>query len=163
MAADSNIAGLGETQIFLDDLSGPEIAGFLAEHIEEMRAVTPPGSKHALDIDGLRSPSVRFWTVVGDGQIVGCGAIQRLDDHRGEIKSMRVAPSCRRLGVASLLLLYLIAEAERMGFSRLSLETGASEFFEPARALYQKHGFEFCGPFADYVPDPNSVFMTKVL
>ena len=100
---------------------------------------------------------------MGDGQIVGCGAIQRLDDQRGEIKSMRVAPSCRRLGVASLLLLYLIAEAERMGFSRLSLETGASEFFEPARALYQKHGFEFCGPFADYVPDPNSVFMTRVL
>jgi len=163
MAADSGSASLGETQIFLDDLSGPEIAGFLAEHIEEMRAVTPPGSKHALDLDGLRNPSVRFWTVVSGGQIVGCGAIQRLDDHHGEIKSMRVAPSCRRRGVASMLLLYLIDEAERTGLLRLSLETGASDFFARARSLYQKHGFEFCGPFADYVPDPNSVFMTKVL
>lgn len=164
MAADiSGPVNLGETQILLDDLSGPEIAGFLQEHIEEMKAVTPPGSKHALDLDGLRSPSVRFWTVVGDGRIVGCGAIQRLDDHHGEIKSMRVAATCRRNGVASMLLTYLIAEAEREGFLRLSLETGASEFFERARQLYRKYGFEFCGPFADYVLDPNSVFMTKVL
>ena len=163
---DPDISGrdsLGETKILLDDLSGSEIAGFLQEHIDEMKAVTPPGSKHALDLEGLRSPLVRFWTVVSDGRIVGCGAIQRLDDHNGEIKSMRVAPACRRIGVASMLLAYLIKEAERMGFLRLSLETGASEFFECARRLYHKYGFEFCGPFADYVPDPNSVFMTKVL
>jgi len=163
-AADvSGLVNVGETKILLDDLSGPEIAGFLQEHIEEMKAVTPPGSKHALDLDGLRSPSVRFWTVVADGRIVGCGAIQRLDDHHGEIKSMRVAPACRRTGVASMLLTYLVAEAERMGFLRLSLETGASEFFERARRLYRKYGFELCGPFADYILDPNSVFMTKVL
>jgi putative acetyltransferase len=164
VAADiSGLVDLGETKILLDDLSGPEIAGFLEEHIEEMKAVTPPGSKHALDLDGLRSPAVRFWTVVGDGRIVGCGAIKRLDDHHGEIKSMRVGPQCRRSGVASMLLTYLIAEAERMGFLRLSLETGASEFFESARRLYSKYGFQLCGPFADYILDPNSVFMTKVL
>jgi putative acetyltransferase len=164
VAADiSGLGNPGETKILLDDLSGPEIAGFLQEHIEEMKAVTPPGSKHALDLDGLRSPSVRFWTVVGDGRIVGCGAIKRLDDHHGEIKSMRVAPACRRLGVASTLLAHLIAEAEGMGFLRLSLETGSFEFFEGARGLYQKYGFELCGPFADYTRDPNSVFMTKVL
>ena len=116
MAADiSSLVDLGEMKILRDDLSGPEIAGFLQEHIEEMKAVTPPGSKHALDLDGLRSPLVRFWTVVGGGRIVGCGAIKRLDDHHGEIKSMRVAPHCRRIGVASMLLAYLIGEAERMG------------------------------------------------
>jgi putative acetyltransferase len=164
VAADiSGLDSLGETKILLDDLSGSEIAGFLQEHIDEMKAVTPPGSKHALDLDGLRSPLVRFWTVVSGGRIVGCGAIQRLDAHHGEIKSMRVAPACRRIGVASMLLTYLIEEAERMGFLRLSLETGASEFFERARRLYQKYGFELCGPFADYVLDPNSVFMTKAL
>ena len=164
MAADiSGLVNLGEIKILLDDLSGPEIAGFLQEHIDEMKAVTPPGSKHALDLDGLRSASVRFWTVVGDGRIVGCGAIKRLDDRHGEIKSMRVAPACRRIGVASMLLTYLIAEAQRMGFLRLSLETGASEFFERARRLYGKYGFELCGPFADYILDQNSVFMTKVL
>lgn len=159
----SGLVNLGGTQILLDDLSGPEIAGFLEEHIEEMKTVTPPGSKHALDLDGLRSASVRFWTVVADGRIIGCGAIKRLDDEHGEIKSMRVAPACRRTGVASMLLAYLIAEAQRMGLVRLSLETGASEFFERARGLYRKHGFELCGPFADYILDPNSVFMTKML
>jgi putative acetyltransferase len=159
----SGLRNLGEIEIVLDDLSGPEIASFLQEHIEEMKAVTPPGSKHALDLDGLRSSSVCFWVVVADGRIVGCGAIQRLDDHHGEIKSMRVAPACRRIGVASMLLTYLIAEAERMGLVRLSLETGASEFFERARGLYRKYGFELCGPFADYILDQNSVFMTKML
>jgi putative acetyltransferase len=163
MADISGLGNLGEIKIFLDDLSGPEIAGFLQEHIEEMKAVTPPGSKHALDLDGLRSPAVRFWTVVRDELIVGCGAIKRLDDHHGEIKSMRVAPAFRRIGVASMLLTYLIAEAQRMGFLRLSLETGASEFFERARGLYHKHGFELCDPFADYILDQNSVFMTKLL
>lgn len=150
-------------KILLDDLDGPEIADFLQEHIEEMKAVTPPGSKHALDLDGLRSSEVSFWTVVGDGRIVGCGAIKRLDGEHGEIKSMRVAPACRRIGVGSMLLAYLIAEAQRMGLVALSLETGAAEFFERARGLYRKHGFEYCGPFADYVVDPNSVFMTKAL
>ena len=164
MAPDiGGLVDLGETKILLDDLSGPEIAGFLQEHIEEMKAVTPPGSKHALDLDRLRSSEVSFWTVVGDGRIVGCGAIRRLDEEHGEIKSMRVAPECRRIGVASMLLAYLIAEAERMGLVRLSLETGASEFFERARGLYRKYGFEHCGPFADYIVDQNSVFMTKVL
>jgi putative acetyltransferase len=159
----SGLVNLGETKILLDDLSGPEIASFLHEHIEEMKAVTPPGSKHALDLDGLRSPSVRFWTVVLDERIVGCGAIKRLDAYHGEIKSMRVAPSCRRIGVASMLLTYLVAEAKRTGFLRLSLETGASEFFRRARRFYGKYDFELCGPFADYTFDPNSVFMTKVL
>jgi putative acetyltransferase len=153
----------GETEIVRDDLAGSEIAEFLGEHIDEMKAVTPPGSKHALDLDGLRSSSVSFWTVVSDGRIIGCGAIKRLDEQHGEIKSMRVAPRCRRLGVASMLLVYLIAQARGMQLTRLSIETGASEFFERARQLYRKHGFESCGPFADYVLDPNSVFMTKAL
>ena len=159
----SGLVDLGEMRIVLDDLSGPEIAGFLEEHIEEMKAVTPPGSKHALDLEGLRSSEVSFWTVVGDGRIVGCGAIKRLDEEHGEIKSMRVAPECRRIGVGGMLLRYLIAEAQRMGFLRLSLETGASEFFEHARELYRKYGFEYCGPFADYILDQNSVFMKKRL
>ena len=151
-------------EIVVDDLSGPEIAKFLDEHIQEMRAVTPPESKHALDLDGLRVPDVTFWTVMQDRAIVGCGAVKVLDaSSHGEIKSMRVAPSHRRSGVASMLLQHIISEARRMGLSRLFLETGSFEFFEPARRLYLKHGFEYCGPFANYKEDQNNVFMTKPL
>lgn len=150
-------------EIMVDDLTGHEIAKFLDEHIEEMRAVTPPESTHALDLDGLRIPEVTFWTVLENGAVVGCGAIKVLAGCHGEIKSMRVAPTHRQRGVASMLLQRIIAEARRMGLARVFLETGSFEFFEPARRLYLKHGFEYCEPFADYNENPNSTFMTKVL
>ncbi|MGS2641941.1 GNAT family N-acetyltransferase [Streptosporangium sp. LJ11] len=150
-------------KIVLDDLSGPEIAGFLDEHVQEMRSTTPLESKHALDLDGLRRPEITFWSVMDGDSLVGCGAIKRLDTDHAEVKSMRTAPARKRSGTASLLLEHIIIEARRMGFTRLSLETGATEFFLPARKLYEKFGFDYCEPFADYRPDPYSVFMTKTL
>lgn len=150
-------------KIVMDDLSGTAIAQFLEEHVREMRAVSPPDSKHALDLAGLRIPEVTFWSVLDDDLLVGCGAVKRPDAGHGEIKSMRVAPSHRKRGVASTLLRHIITEARDMGLVQLSLETGSSEFFEPARRLYLKHGFEYCEPFADYEPDPNSVFLTRPL
>ena len=150
-------------QIVVDDLSGPEIAAFLDEHVQDMRAITPLESKHALDLDALRWPEVTFWSVLDDQTVVGCGAIKRLDDTHAEVKSMRTAADRRGTGIASRLLAHILTEAKRKGFSRLSLETGATEPFWPARRLYAKFGFEYCGPFADYRLDPLSVFMTKVL
>ncbi|MCK7624313.1 GNAT family N-acetyltransferase [Streptomyces sp. RS10V-4] len=150
-------------KIELDDLSGPEIAAFLQEHVDQMRAISPPESKHALDLDALRRPEIAFWTVRDGDRLVGCGALKRLDAGHAELKSMRTAPARTRSGIASLLLEHLIAEATRRGFARLSLETGAADFFLPARRLYEKFGFVRCEPFADYRPDPHSTFMTKVL
>jgi putative acetyltransferase len=152
-----------EMQIVVDDLSGPQIAAFLEEHVLDMRAITPLESKHALDLDGLRRPDVTFWSVLDGDTLVGCGAIKGLDDGHAEVKSMRTAADRRGTGVASRLLAHILAEAKRQGFSRLSLETGATEPFRPARRLYEKFGFEYCGPFADYRLDPLSVFMTRVL
>jgi putative acetyltransferase len=150
-------------KIATDDLSGPEIAGFLAAHVRQMRAISPPESTHALDLDGLRRPEITFWTVRDGGAVVGCGAIKALDPGHAELKSMRTAPARRRSGVASLLLTHIIGEARRMGFARLSLETGTEEFFRPARKLYERFGFTYCEPFADYRPDPLSAFMTLAL
>lgn len=150
-------------RILVDDLAGPEIAAFLQEHVEEMRAVTPLESKHALDLEGLRHPDVTFWTVHDGGALVACGAIKALDAHHGEIKSMRTVRERKGTGIASLLLQHIISESRRVGLSRLSLETGPDDFFAPARRLYLRHGFRYTGPFADYVDDPNSVFMTRAL
>ena len=150
-------------EIVSDDLSGPEVASFLADHIRDMLAVSPPESKHALDLDGLRQPEITFWTVRDGGEVVGCGAIKRLDAAHAEVKSMRTSTARTRSGIASMLLGHIIAEAGRMGFTRLSLETGSAPFFAPARGLYRKFGFEYCGPFADYRPDPHSVFLTRAL
>ena len=119
-------------EIIVDDLSGPEIAAFLAEHVRDMLAITPLESKHALDLDGLRRPEVTFWSVLDGDALVGCGAIKRLDDSHAEVKSMRTAADRRGTGVASVLLAHILAEAKAMGLARLSLETGASEPFRPA-------------------------------
>ncbi|MFH8572463.1 GNAT family N-acetyltransferase [Streptomyces sp. NPDC017993] len=150
-------------KIVTADLSGPEIAGFLTEHVQQMRSLTPLESKHALDLDGLRAPDVTFWSVLEGDSLVGCGAIKRLDTSHAELKSMRTRPTRQRSGVASQLLEHIITEATRMGFTRLSLETGSAEFFLPARRLYEKFGFRRCEPFAVYRPDPNSTFMTRTL
>lgn len=150
-------------EIIIDDLSGPEIAAFLEEHIQDMRAVSPPESKHALDLPGLRKPEITFWTCWHEGKIAGCCALKQLDSRHGEVKSMRTSRALRRCGVAARLLEHVIAEARARGYQRLSLETGAMEFFAPARNLYRKFGFEACGPFSTYKPDPNSAFFTRVL
>ena len=150
-------------EIVVDDLTGPQIARFLDEHVAEMLSITPPESKHALDLDGLRQPGVTFWSVMDGDTVVGCGALSRLDASHAEVKSMRTTPTRKRSGIASLILEHIITEARRMGFARLSLETGSAEYFAPARRLYEKFGFEYCEPFADYRPDPNSVFLTRML
>jgi putative acetyltransferase len=150
-------------EIMVDDLAGLEIAAFLEEHIKEMRAMSPQESMHALDLTALREPGVTFWSVYDGGRLVGCGAIKRLDDAHAEVKSMRSAADRKRAGIASAMLEHIFREAKARGFSRLSLETGSSSHFEPARRLYEKFGFEYCGPFADYRLDPHSVFMTREL
>lgn len=149
--------------IKLDDLQGAEIHELLREHLQSVALHSPPESVHALDIEGLRRPEITFWTVWENDELVGCGALKELDSQHGEIKSMRTSSRHLRKGIAENLLKHLLEEARRRGYSRLSLETGSMEAFEPARTLYAKFGFRYCEPFADYVEDPYSVFMTREL
>ena len=149
--------------IKIDDLSGSEIQELLQEHLQSALLHSPPESVHALDIEGLRKPEITFWTVWENGELLGCGALKELDSQDGEIKSMRTASSHLRKGVARSLLAYILEEARRRGYKRLSLETGSMEAFAPARQLYSTFSFDYCGPFADYVEDPYSVFMTRAL
>ena len=151
-------------EIALDDLRGAAVVAFLEDHVTQLRDVTPPGSSHALDLDGLRSPDVRFWTATGDdGELLGCAALKTLTVEHAELKSMRTAAHRTRQGVATALLRHVLDEARAAGFARLSLETGSFGFFAPARALYARHGFVECEPFGDYRPDPHSTFMTLEL
>jgi putative acetyltransferase len=146
-----------------DDLTGPEIHALLAEHLHAMHALGPPESVHALDLERLRQPGIAFWTAWDEGELLGCGALRRMDDESAEIKSMRTATAHLRRGVARAMLEHIVDEARRRGYRRLWLETGSVAAFEPAHRLYASCGFAFCGPFADYVLDVNSVFMTRTL
>ena len=154
---------LSKFEIKVDDLSGQEIAELLGEHLRCMAEITPLESMHALNLDKLRKPDITFWSVWEGCDLAGCGALKQLSPVHGEIKSMRTAVAHLRKGVGSVVLNHIIAEAKRRGYRRLSLETGAIEYFHPAHGLYKKFGFNLCAPFGDYCDDPNSVFMTKEL
>jgi putative acetyltransferase len=150
-------------EVKIDDLTGSEIYELLQEHLRSMYLHSPPESVHALDIEALRRPEITFWTVWEGDELLGCGALKELDPQHAEIKSMRTSARHLRKGVAKYLLNYILEEARRRGFRRLSLETGSMKAFEPARNLYANFGFKYCEPFADYIEDPYSVFMTREL
>ena len=148
----------------LDDLSDPRIAALLEEHLADMRRVSPPESVHALDLERLKRPEIRFWTAWdAAGELLGCGALKRLSGDHAELKSMRTATAARGRGVARALLNRLLDDAREQGVRRLSLETGPQPFFAPAHALYRSAGFEACGPFEGYGEDPYSLFMARAV
>lgn len=147
-------------EIKIDDLTGPEVAELVGEHLQGMLLNSPPESIHALNLEGLRKPEITFWSAWEGKELVGCGALKELDGQHGEIKSMRTSASHLRKGVAKRMLQHIIEEAKRRSYRQLSLETGSMDAFEPARRLYASFGFQYCQPFSDYIEDPNSVFMT---
>jgi putative acetyltransferase len=146
-----------------DDLSGPEMADLIAIHAGTMLAASPPESCHFLPIDGLRQPSVSVWSLWEDGTLLGCGALKDLGDSTGEIKSMHTREVLRGRGLGRRMLEHILAEARRREYTALFLETGSMDAFLPARRLYERYGFTYCGPFGDYAEDPHSVFMTLAL
>ena len=150
-------------QIGLADLEDAAVIALLREHLVDMHEHSPAESIHALDLDELSSEDVTFWCLRADGALMGCGALKMLSSEQGEIKTMRTASAFRRRGVAAAILKHIVQESIRRGYDSLSLETGSMAAFEPARRLYQRHDFVECAPFADYVEDSNSVFMTKSL
>ena len=150
-------------QIRPGGLDTSQVAALLAEHLDDMHRFSPPESVHALDLDRLRQPDLTVWSLWDGEEVLGCAALRELDPSHAELKSMRTASAHRRRGVAAALLDHLVAVARERGYSRLSLETGPTEEFAPARALYAGYGFSPCGPFGPYAVDEFSVFMTLTL
>lgn len=144
-------------------LAHPAVIDLLREHLHGLAQLSPPESVHALGVDALRRPGIDFWSAWEGDHLLGFGALKRLDSTHAEIKSMRTAHEHLRQGVGAALLCHLLDQAAQRGIRRLSLETGSAREFMPAHLLYQRFGFVACAPFADYVDDPNSVFMSKEL
>lgn len=144
-------------------LDDARVIALLHHHLMRARAVTPAGSAHALDLSGLKIPSISFWSAWQGEDLLGVGALKAMSATEGEVKSMHTAEAARRRGVGAALLAHIIAAARECGMERLFLETGSFAYFAPARSLYAAHGFVACAPFAGYRPDPNSTFMTLPL
>ena len=141
----------------------PEVYELLTKHFVELRAASPEGSAHVLDIPGLQDKSIKFWSLWNNDMLMGCGALKFLDKVHGEFKSIRIHDNFRRKGNGISVINHLINEAKKLNINKLSIETGAGDFFKPARKLFKQCGFEVCGPFAHYKEDINSVYFTKTL
>ena len=140
------------------NFDNPEVNELLKKHFIELRSVSPEGSTHVLDIDGLKDPSIKFWSLWENNKLIGCGALKFLEKNHGEFKSIRVADEFRKRGVGERIINHLIEEAKKLKISKLSVETGAGKFFLPARNLFSKFGFKKCPPFAHYKEDTNSCY-----
>ena len=140
-----------------------EVNKLLIKHFIELRAASPEGSAHVLDIDGLKHSSIKFWSLWKNKMLIGCGALKFLDNNHGEFKSIRVHDSFRSKGFGAVVINHLITEAKRLDIKQLSIETGAGDFFIPARKLFKNCGFEECEPFAHYKKDINSIYLTKFI
>ena len=136
----------------------PKVHELLTKHFVELKNVSPIGSAHVLDIQGLKDPSINFWSLWVDNNLIGCGALKILERYHGEFKSIRVADEFRKKGLGLKIINYLIFEAKKMGLKRISVETGAGDFFTPARKLFENCGFKICDPFAHYKIDTNSCY-----
>ncbi|MCM3617494.1 GNAT family N-acetyltransferase [Sutcliffiella horikoshii] len=150
-------------KIKIDDVTHPNVIAFVEEHMRNLNLLSPPESNHYLDLGALRKPDVTFWSAWEGEEVVGCGALKELDAKTGEVKSMRTSSQHLRKGIGRQILRYIIQAANERGYQTLYLETGSMEAFYPAQKLYKSYGFDYCEPFADYVEDPNSVFMIKKL
>jgi putative acetyltransferase len=142
------------------DFADPALAAFLQAHLDDMEPTAPPESRHALDLTELQSPGVRLWTATDGDAIVGTVALAALEPGHEELKSMRTDPARRGEGIAARMLEAALSDARARGIRRVSLETGAMDFFAAARRLYERAGFEPCGPFGKYTADPLSAYYT---
>ena len=138
-----------------------EVNELLTKHFIELRIASPEGSAHVLDIPGLKVSSIKFWSLWEDENLMGCGALKFLSEDHGEFKSIRVHDNFRNKGNGTKVMKYLIDKAKKLEIKRISIETGAGKFFEPARKLFKRCNFELCKPFAHYKEDENSIYLTK--
>ena len=142
------------------NFDNPKVYELLRKHFIELRSVSPAGSTHVLDIDGLKNPSIKFWSLWENEKLMGCGALKFLNENHGEFKSIRVADQYRGKGYGKKIISHLIAEAKELKIKKISIETGSGEFFKSARRLFKNFGFEKCEPFSHYKTDANSCYMT---
>ena len=140
-----------------------EVHDLLVKHFIELRSVSPAGSAHVLDITGLKDPSIKFWSLWEENELMGIGALKFLDEDHGEFKSIRVNDKFKNNGNGLKVINHLINEAKNLAVKKLSLETGAGKFFTPARKLFVKCGFKTCNPFSHYKDDINSVYMSMLI
>lgn len=151
---------MDELRIERDDPARADVTALLETHAAFALVESPPDTCHFLDVAGLKTPDIRFWSARKDGALLGVVALKTLSAADGEVKSMHVAEAARGQGAARALMEHLIVQARQNGLQKLWLETGNTQGFQAALALYERLGFQRCPAFGCYKDTDFNVFMT---
>ncbi len=140
-----------------------ELAQILQAHWLFCTSSTPIEHVYALDASKLFSPDITVFGARIDGELVGVGAMRKLDLLHAELKSMHTLAEFRGSGVGRAMVAHIEDFARSSGIERMSLETGTNEAFKPARELYKSLGYNSCDAFGDYVLSEDNMCMTKLI
>ena len=97
-----------------NNFDNPQVNELLRIHFIELRSVSPEGSSHVLDVQGLRVPSVKFWSLWENNDLIGCGALKTLSEVHGEFKSIRVADKFRKKRYGEKIIAHLIDKSKKL-------------------------------------------------
>ena len=139
----------------------PEISALIAELNATLLALTPAEFCHHMTVEQMAGPETTVFIARRDGEVVGCGALRRIDATSGEVKRMFVRPALQGAGLGGRILSAIEEKALAEGINTLMLETGHN--FHAAFRVYERAGFERRGAFGDYSESPFTVFYGKQL
>ena len=140
-----------------------ELAQVLQAHWLFCTSSTPIEHVYALDASKLFSPDITVFGARINGELIGVGAMRKLDVVHAELKSMHTLAKSRGLGVGKAMVAHIEDFARNSGIKRMSLETGTNEAFKPARELYKSLGYRSCEAFGEYVLSEDNMCMTKLI
>lgn len=140
-----------------------ELAQVLQAHWLFCTSSTPIEHVYALNASKLFSPDITVFGARINGELIGVGAMRKLDVVHAELKSMHTLAKSRGLGVGKAMVAHIEDFARSSGIERISLETGTNEAFKPARELYKTLGYKSCEAFGDYVLSEDNMCMTKLI
>ena len=142
----------------LDSASGALLVRALLDELMTRYGFPDPDQPAA---DELLPPGGVFFVAYRGARPVGCGGLRRHDEHVGEVKRMYVHPEHRRHGVGRAVLRAVEAEAHRIGYVKLVLETGMRQ--PEAIALYESEGYVAVEPWGPYREVASSRCFAKAL
>ena len=140
-----------------------ELTQVLQAHWLFCTSSTPIEHVYALDASKLFSTDITVFGARINGELVGLGAMRKLDVDHAELKSMHTLAKSRGLGVGKAMVAHIEDFARSSGIERMSLETGTNEAFRPARELYKSLGYKSYEAFGDYVLSEDNMCMTKLI
>ncbi|MES0882500.1 GNAT family N-acetyltransferase [Roseibium sp. SCP14] len=149
------------TSIAIESPLSDDMRAMIGELNAILRSLTPEEANYSMTAEEMAGSETTLFVARVDGKAAACGALHRHGDAIGELKRFYSRPSYRRHGLARQILSAITERAIEEGFTELVLETGHN--YKAARRLYEKAGFNECGPVLDYPESPYSVFYSRSL